>query len=445
VTGRYVIGADVGTTGTKAMLIDETGQILRRAYQGYPLLRENGRINQRAEDWYTALCTTVREILGDAAPENVEAICLSTQGGALVWADGSFDPICTANSWMDGVSESEYADLKETGTDFRGITGWNLGGWGTMAKLRVWSDRGARWILSTVDWLNARLTGRAAIDPSNAAMQLMYHVRKQDWDDTLVEYAGIRKSQLPEIVSSGQPVGQLTKAAAADLGLTERTVVLSGGHDQYCAAYGAGVRKEGDMILSGGTSWVSVAFGSTISAHSASWGMHLTEPLYGALTSIGTAGASMEWACRLGGFSLKEADAAAETVQDAPVFVPGFGKGGAKLHGLEIDHGTGAVVRAVMEGVAFEERHVADTFGDLRNVFANGGASKSALWMQILADALQRPVTVIHEKDMACLGAGRLAARYAGIGTEDAFMSHQVLPQRDLSEKYARYLEVRNG
>ena len=443
--GRYVIGADVGTTGTKAMLFDESGKILRRAYQGYPLLREDGRINQRAEDWYTALCATVREVVGDADPACVEAICLSTQGGALVWADEAFAPICTANSWMDSVEGSEYADLKETETDFRGITGWNLGGWSTMAKLHVWSDKGARWILSTVDWLNAKLTGRAAIDPSNAAMQCLYDVRKRDWDETLCGYAGIKKDQLPEIVASGEPVGNLTGAAAEDMGLTERTVVLSGGHDQYCAAYGAGVREEGDMILSGGTSWVSVAFGHEISDYAASWGMHLTEQLYGALTSIGTAGASMEWACRMGGFSLEEANKAAAEVNDAPVFVPGFGKGGAKLLGLEIDHGAGAVVRAVMEGVAFEERHVVDSFGTLRNVFANGGASKSELWMQILADALGRPITVIHEKDMACLGAGRLAAKYAGIDTDEAFESHQVLPKTDLSAKYAEYLEVRNG
>lgn len=443
-SGRYVIGADVGTTGTKSMLISEEGKILRRAYRGYPLLRENGCITQRAEDWYTALCETVREILGDIAPESVEAICLSTQGGSLVWADEAFEPICPAVSWMDGRDEKEFAAIAAKNTDFRAITGWKLGGWGTVAKLHIWSDRGARWIFSTVDWLNAKLTGRAAIDPSNAAMQLMYNVLGQDWDDTLVEYAGIRKTQLPEIVPSGEPVGTLTKKVAADLGLTEKTVLLSGGHDQYCAAYGSGVREEGDMILSGGTSWVSLAFSGSVPDH-ASWGRHLTEPLYGALTSIGTAGASMEWACRLGGYTLQEANEAAFAVKDAPIFVPGFGKGGARLSGLEMDHGAGAVVRAVMEGVAFEERCIADTYGELKNIYVNGGASKSELWMQILADALGRAVTVIHEKDMACLGAGRLAARFAGIGTADAFTSHTVEPKADVSEKYARYLEVRNG
>ncbi len=439
--GRYVIGADIGTTGTKAMLVTREGQILARAYRGYPLTRIDGHITQDPRDWYKALCETVREILTGHDAAQVESICLSSQGGSLVWADANFEPICPAISWMDGVDAECIKPLQDANLNARAITGWELGGWSSLEKLCYWGARGARWILSTVDYLSGKLTGVAAIDPSNAAMQMLFNVEQQDWDDTLCRYAGVTRDMLPKIVPSGEVVGRLTKQAAADLGLTEETVYRSGGHDQYCAAYGAGVQQAGDMILSCGTSWVTVAFYDT-APESGIWGRHVTLPLYSALDSIGSAGASMEWACRLGGFSLKAADEAAARVTDPPVFVPGFGKtGGARLSGLELDHDPGAIVRGVMEGVVFETRRMAERYGVPSRVLVNGGASKSKLWMQLLANALGRPITVIHEKDMACLGAARLA----GMQGETAFESHVVAPDADFSTRYARYLEVRNG
>ena len=153
----------------------------------------------------------------------------------------------------------------------------------------------------------------------------------------------------------------------------------------------------------------------------------------------------MEWASRLAGCSLREADEGAAAVRDAPRFYVGFGgPEGARLCGLELDHDRFAVLRAVMEGVAFEVRRRAEPFGTPAGVFVNGGASKSGVWMQILADILGRPVTVIEERDLACVGAAKLAFLGLGQKVKLTFSRHDVTPIRDETARYCRWMEIRS-
>ena len=443
-SGGCVLGIDVGTTGAKAMCVSREGEILGRAYRGYPLHRENGAITQDPRDWYGAVCEIVPEAAGDRARE-VEAISFSTQGGTLVLTDGKGEPVCPASSWMDGSGRPAVEALRAAVADVRGITGWEPNGWMSAAKLHLGGDHGAEKVLSTVEYMNGHLTGRFACDPSNGAMQGLMDARRQDWDDGLLAFAGVRRDQMPELVPSGTAVGGLTERAAADLGLPAGIPVISGGHDQYCAVLGAGLSGPGDLLISGGTAWVLFTLTKELPAFGA-WGRPLTGPGFGVISSIGSAGASMEWAARLAGCSLREADEGASSVEDAPRFYPGFGSdAGARLEGLELDHDRFSVLRAVMEGVAFEVRRRAETFGDPARVFVNGGASKSALWMQILADILGRSVTVIGERDLACVGAAKLAFLGLGQDVSLAFSRRDVTPLRDETARYRRWKEGYRG
>ena len=443
-SGRFVLGIDVGTTGAKAMCVSDGGEILGRAYRGYALCRENGVITQDPRDWYEAVCAIAREAAGDRAPE-VEAVSFSTQGGTLVLTDGKGEPVCPASSWMDGSGGAGVEALKASAGDVRGITGWEANGWMSAAKLSCGGDHGAEKVLSTVEYVNYRLTGRFACDPSNGAMQGLMDARLQDWDDRLLAAAGVRREQMPELVPSGTVVGGLTEKAAEDLGLSAGIPVISGGHDQYCAALGAGLSEPGDLLISGGTAWVLLTLTKEIPSFGA-WERPLTGPGYGVISSISSAGASMEWASRLAGCSLREADEGAAAVRDAPRFYVGFGgPEGARLCGLELDHDRFAVLRAVMEGVAFEVRRRAEPFGTPAGVFVNGGASKSGVWMQILADILGRPVTVIEERDLACVGAAKLAFLGLGQKVELTFSRHDVTPIRDETARYCRWMEGCRG
>ncbi len=426
------------------MCVSDRGEILGRAYRGYPLCRENGVITQDPRDWYDAVREIVPEAAGDRA-DDVEAVSFSTQGGTLVLTDGKGDPVCPASSWMDGGGAPAVEELRASVEDVRGITGWEPNGWMSAAKLRCGGLHGADKVLSTVEYVNYRLTGRFACDPSNGAMQGLMDGRRQEWDDRLLAFAGVRRDQMPELVPSGTSVGGLTKKAAADLGLPTGTPVISGGHDQYCAALGAGLSEPGDLLISGGTAWVLFTLTREFPAFGA-WGRPLTGPGYGVISSIGSAGASMEWAARLAGCSLREADEAAASAEDAPLFYPGFGSGtGARLEGLELDHDSSSVLRAVMEGVAFEVRRRSEAFGSPARVYVNGGASKSAVWMQILSDVLGRPVTVIGEGDLACVGAAKLAFLGLGRDVSLTFSRNDVSPIRDKSAKYRRWMEGYRG
>ena len=426
------------------MCVSDRGEILGRAYRGYPLCRENGIITQDPRDWYDAVREIVPEAAGDRAGD-VEAISFSTQGGTLVLTDGRGEPVCPASSWMDGSGAPAVEALKTAVSDVRGITGWEPNGWMSGAKLRLSGLRGAEKVLSTVEYMNYHLTGRFACDPSNGAMQGLMDARLQDWDDGLLAFAGVRRDQMPELVPSGIPVGGLTEKAAADLGLPAGIPVISGGHDQYCAVLGAGLSEPGDLLISGGTAWVLFTLTREIPAFGA-WGRPLTGAGWGVISSIGSAGASMEWAARLAGCSLREADEGAASSEDAPRFYPGFGSGtGARLEGLELDHDRFSVLRAVMEGVAFEVRRRAETFGPTARVFVNGGASKSTLWMQILTDILGRTVTVIGERDLACVGAAKLAFMGLGRDVSLTFSRHDVAPLRDETARYRRWMEDWHG
>jgi len=104
-----------------------------------------------------------------------------------------------------------------------------------------------------------KLTGKPATDPTNAAISQLMDLDRRDWSDRMLALPHWSRERLPPIVPSGQPAGELTAEAAAELGIRRRAVVASGGHDQYCAALGAGVVAAGDCLLSCGTAWVTLA------------------------------------------------------------------------------------------------------------------------------------------------------------------------------------------
>ena len=110
--------------------------------------------------------------------------------------------------------------------------------------------------LSTVDFINAKLTGSYVIDYTNAGITQLMNLQEGKWDRDILQIAGINEDRLPEILPTGVEVGKLTARAAEELGLNTSVKIINGGHDQYCAAIGSGTINEGDVLLSTGTAWV---------------------------------------------------------------------------------------------------------------------------------------------------------------------------------------------
>ena len=236
---QYVIGIDIGTTCTKVVLVDETGAIVSTGSHGYPLITVGDQVEQRAEDWVVAAADAIRQAISGIDAAAIRGISCSTQGGSTVAvrADGSF--IGNAWTWMDRRSGQQVQDLVEKlGSDaiYR-ATGSRMSAALDAAKIpnmRTREEyRDAVYYLTTLEVINRWLTGNPVIDPSNAAMRQLFSIEKMDWDDTILEAAGISRESLPDILPAGALVGRVTREAALMTGLPEGIPVYNGAHDQY--------------------------------------------------------------------------------------------------------------------------------------------------------------------------------------------------------------------
>lgn len=195
----YLIGTDVGTTGTKTVITDENGTVYGKGYREYELhAGPGGKVEQNAADWWDAVVFSVRAALQTVPDrEKVAAMALSTQGGSTLAVDSDFKPISPAYTWMDARAAEESRELEaENGELIYKISGWRCDASFDPPKMRWLAShepdvfRRAHQFVSTEEYINMRLTGRSVTDPTNAAMRQLINVAASDWDDTLLLLAG---------------------------------------------------------------------------------------------------------------------------------------------------------------------------------------------------------------------------------------------------------------
>ena len=211
---KYLLGIDVGTTGTKTLLFRADGQLIGHAYEAYPLLTPQvGWSEQRAEDWWQAVVHTVRQVCEDPdVAKNVAGISLSLQGGTFVPTDADGRALRPAIVWNDERTAKEReAFLREVGTDedMYQKTGWHLG-LGLLAQEIRWMKdnepelfQKTAMFLSVPSYISYHMTGVAACDLSDAGIDQLADIRRGAYDEALLAYAGISAEQLPKLVRSG--------------------------------------------------------------------------------------------------------------------------------------------------------------------------------------------------------------------------------------------------
>ncbi len=446
---KYLVGVDVGTTGTKAILFTENGQEISHAYVGYPTHTPDTLVcEQDAEALWNAVVETVRRVCDSVEnKENVVGISLSTQGGTLIPTDRDFRPVYNAIVWSDKSCDPERElFMKESGVslpDLHRKTGWNLSHGLPLLQIRRLHDRmrpvydQTAFFLSVPDYISARMTGIPAVDLSNAGINELTDIRKGEYDPSLCAFARVQTPQLARLVRSCDPVGHLTAEAAAQLGLTPATVFVAGAHDQYAVALGAGLTNEGDMLIGSGTSWVVTAIRDEADFES---GLSQSVPAvpgkWGSLLSLSYGGACLEWLRNNvmpspdgSVMSLREIDEKcrqARAAEDGLFFYPFSGKLSDKMPesttragflGLDISHDRFDMALAVMEGVAFQIKWMCESFREIsgNGIRLTGGAAKSALWTQIIADVLGNPVRLSRIPEMACVGSAVMAGIGSGV------------------------------
>ena len=305
---RFVIGLDVGTTGTKAVVCDDKGRIYSKGYREYELIfGENGRVSQRAEDWYSAACYAVESAVRESGidPSLIEAISLSTQGASMLAVDKDFNPLCDVITWMDKSTSDEVSELIERFGEERlyRSAGWPLTTANDIPKI-LWLRKNmpsvfenAHSFVSTLEYMNFRMTGKNVSDPTNTAIRSLMDIETGAYDEEILEYLGIGKDKLPKIAPAGSFVGNLTEECAEAFGLPKRIAVINGAHDQYCASLGSGAISAGDMLVATGTTWVVLGISDKLvyTPSRVSPGIHPVKGLYGVMASLISAGSALKW------------------------------------------------------------------------------------------------------------------------------------------------------
>lgn len=477
---KYLLGIDVGTTGTKTILFSEDGELIAHAYRAYPLVNMRvGESEQNPLDWWHAIVETVREVTeGKGLSDKVAAISLSTQGGTLVPVDKDANSVRPAIVWNDIRFEEEREKyLSEVGKaeTLYLKTGWKLGRGLPLLAIRYLRDKEPEnfkrcdKFLSVPSYVSLKMTGICAVDISNAGIEQLVDIREKAYDAELLKFAGVSEKQLAKLVLSGEVIGNLTPDAARELGLSEKTLLVSGAHDQYAVSLGAGAVKAGDILIGSGTCWVVTASGSEADFNSGlSQSVAAVPGLWGTLRSLSSGGVCLEWlrngvALGAGGevidydtFNREVENVSA--AEDGLFFYPFkgmFGKNqsftkGAFV-GMDLSHNRFHLARAVMEGVVFQILWMMEDFKTKprsEGLKLSGGASKSRVWTQILADASGLAIRIPEIADLACVGAAILAGYGAGVysSLDEGYGRFKiaekvVLPRKEETEKYKSILE----
>jgi len=467
-----ILTLDLGTTACKAVVFDPTGKVLGEGQHEYPTYHpQPGAAEQDPADWWNAVVTAGRAALAAAAGVRIIAVGLSSQRETVVPVDEQGTPLRRALTWMDRRSQPQAAALaaKLGVAAVHARTGMLPEATFTATKLRYLCEnepdtlRKAAWLLQPKDYLIMRLTGQPAIDPSLASRTLLWAV-SDGWLDDMIEWAGIRKEQLPPVVPSGGVAGVVTEAAAAELGVPAGIPVACGAGDRCCEALGAAVCPDGRGMISTGTATnVSGALDKLpptlvpgiLYTRAAVPGQWLAEQ------GIATGGSVLKWlrdSLRHKDYTeLGQMAAASPAGANGLVLLPFFmGARATRWNplakgtwlGLTLGHTQGDMARSVMEAVACEVRACVDVLNragqNPAELVMLGGGANSPVWCQIKADVTNRPIVVPRVTGAACLGAMFLGGQAAGLWADPVAAAREANPvvgRYDPVATTARYYE----
>jgi xylulokinase len=434
-----VIGVDCSTTATKAVAFRADGSMVAQARRSYP--RHSPRAGWQEQDprhWWTATAGALKELTAVLAEGGigVAALAITHQRETFACLDADGEPVRPAILWLDTRAGEQIARL---GTpEVHALCGKPPSTTPSLYKLAWLADHEPK-VLERTDlvvdvhgYLVRRLTGERLTSWAAADPLSLMDLQTFAWSPRLLSYAGVTAAQLPGLVPPGAVIGTVTTAAAEATGLPTGLRVVAGAGDGQCAGLGAGAVEPGVAYLNLGT-------GFTLGTHSDTYSYSrayrtLASPLAGAYTleALLAAGAlSISWfrdTLKTTGREASEAElermaASVPAGAGGLLFLPYLtsaetphwdAEARACFIGLSDGHGLAEMYRAVLEGLAYEERLSleliqADTGVRVERVRALGGAARSVLLTQILADVLDRPVELCDQLEATALGAAILA------------------------------------
>jgi xylulokinase len=447
----YFLGIDTSTTSSKALLIDEQGNVVAVASNPHTLQTPKPLWSEQdPREWWEAVSASIKSVLEKAGigGEGVGAVGLTGQMHGLVLLDGDGNVLRPAILWNDQRTQSQCDEIHRViGKErFIQITG-NVALTGFTAPKILWVKENepevfakAKHVLLPKDYVRLKLTGEYAMDKADGAGTVLFDLRARDWSDEVLSVLDIPRAWMPRTFEGTDFTGYITEEAASLTGLKVGTPVAAGGGDQAAGAVGVGAVEPGIVSLTVGTS--GVVFATTPSALIEPEGRlhafcHAVPGMWHFMGVMLSAAGSLQWyrdtlAPNMGFDELlREAEsipAGSEGLQFLPYLSgertphPDPLARGAFI-GLTLRHSRAHMTRAVLEGVAFGLK---DSFkliqnaglGNITQVRASGGGTKGALWRQIMASVLNAELVTVNTTEGGAYGAALLAGVGAGAWTD---------------------------
>ena len=443
----YFLGIDTSTTSSKALLIDERGEVIAVASSPHTLQTPKPLWSEQdPREWWDAVAASIRSVLKKAGVdgERIAAVGLTGQMHGLVLLDESGNVLRPAILWNDQRTQSQCDEIHQRiGKEkFIQITG-NVALTGFTAPKILWVKENepevfakAKHVLLPKDYIRYKLTGEYALDKADGAGTVLFDLKARDWSAEVLAALDIPRAWMPRTFEGTEFTGYVTEEAARLTGLEVGTPVAAGGGDQAAGAVGVGAVEPGIIGLTVGTS--GVVFATTPSALIEPEGRlhafcHAVPNMWHFMGVMLSAAGSLQWYrdTLAPNVSFDDLLKEAESIQagsEGLQFLP-YLSGERTPHadplarsafiGLTLRHSRAHITRAVLEGVAFGLK---DSFtliqnaglGTMTQVRASGGGMKGALWQQIMASVLNAELVTVNTTEGGAYGAALLA----GVGAE---------------------------
>jgi D-xylulose kinase len=488
---EFLVAIDAGTTGCRTIIFDVDGRIASQAYEEYASdFPSPSWVEQSASEWWRSVCNTSKTALkkGKIKPDEIVGISVTNQRETIVPVNAIGDPLRKAIVWQDRRTVNECHEIasKIGAQKIYSITGLTIDPYFSAPKI-LWIKKNQAELFSKTfkfllvhDYIIMKLSDQFVTEHSNASRTMLFDIKKTDWSDMICGELQIPKEKLPAVYPPGKGIGGVSSKASKETGFAAQTPVITGAGDQQAAAVGVGVTEAGRVKATTGTGTFILAF--------------LNEPKYDEKrrvlcschavpgkwvneASIFTTGAVYRWfRDQFGQTEKMEAERSGKDPYDllneqaarvppgsrGVILIPHCMGSGAPhwnpndrgvMFGFTIGHEKGCLVRAIMEGTAFEIRENIEVMKEIgteiRELMVTGGATRSSTWNQIQSDVTGLPVIKSAIEEATSVGAAILAGVGAGIykGVVEASdqmvkISERYTPSKENSELYSKLFNI---
>lgn len=440
-----LMGIDIGTSGTKVIVVDPDKGVLGTEKEEYGILiPETGYAEQDPQVWWLAVMKCIQKLSYHFPLQDISGIGVTGQMHGMVLTDRNGTPLRPAILWMDQRSEKECEELKKMIPEYMlrdSIRNQIFPGFTLPSLLWVKNNEPEIFgkisrVLQPKDYIRWKLTGLCGCEKTDASATLLFDIVKRDWLWTLIDLCGFPRSIFPCCRESGEIQGKVSMDCAEATGLPATAEVIYGMGDEQAQSIGNGVLEEGTFICNIGTGGQISSFSeqpvydTELRTQTFCHGTGNAYSVYGAVLN---AGMSLSWLKNqiIGAKDFDSMSRMAEQVpagSDGLYFLP-YLTGERTPHmdpcargmffGLKLSHTKSSLVRAVMEGVGFALK---DCMVLLQNmglpcgsIISSGGGATSPVWLQIQSDILNREIRVCSVQEQACMGVCMLAGVSTGI------------------------------